>query len=100
MKSKLALTSSKSSVPSVVVAGALCVAAGMGTQAQDLSNYPDWSGQWKTAGTLAPQWDPSKGPGLEQQAPLTPEYQTRFEANLADQAAGGQATTDSVIASR
>jgi hypothetical protein len=90
MKSKLALMSSKSSVRSVVVTAALCVAAGMGAQAQDLSKYPDWSGQWKTAGTLAPQWDPSKGPGLEQEAPLTPEYQTRFEANLADQAAGGQ----------
>jgi hypothetical protein len=74
------------------IALALVFHLGTGDQprAQEVSKYPDWSGQWRTAGTLAPQWDPSKGPGAEQQAPLTPEYQTRFEANLADQAAGGQ----------
>jgi hypothetical protein len=35
-------------------------------------------------------WDPDKGSGLAQQAPLTLEYQARYEANLKDQAAGGQ----------
>jgi len=35
-------------------------------------------------------FDPSKGWGPAQQPPLTPEYQARFEANLADQAVGGQ----------
>jgi hypothetical protein len=33
--------------------------------------------------------DPTKRPGLNQQAPLTPEYQKILEASLADQAAGG-----------
>ena len=37
-----------------------------------------------------PRYDPSKPSGRGQQAPLTPEYQANFEANLADQAAGGQ----------
>jgi hypothetical protein len=37
------------------------------------------------------QYDPHKPAGPEQQAPLTPEYQAIFEANLADQAQGGQA---------
>jgi len=78
------------------VAAALCVASGIGTQAQDVSKYPDWSGQWKTAVNPTSQfafgfnWDPDKGPGPAQQAPLTPEYQARYEVNLADQAAGGQ----------
>jgi hypothetical protein len=35
-------------------------------------------------------FDPTKAWGPAQQAPLTPEYQARFEANLADQEAGGQ----------
>jgi hypothetical protein len=35
-------------------------------------------------------FDPTKGWGPAQQPPLTPEYQARFDANLADQAAGGQ----------
>ena len=35
------------------------------------------------------QWDPSKPPGLKQQAPLTPEYQAIYEKSLAEQAAGG-----------
>ena len=35
-------------------------------------------------------FDPAKAWGPAQQPPLTPEYQARFEANLKDQAAGGQ----------
>jgi hypothetical protein len=53
----------------------------------DLSKYPDWSGQWKN--TAGIQWDPTKPLGRAQQPPLTPEYQKRYEASLADQAAGG-----------
>jgi hypothetical protein len=41
-------------------------------------------------GRRAPPHDPSKPPGRGQQAPLTPEYQAIFEANLRDQAIGGQ----------
>jgi hypothetical protein len=53
----------------------------------DDSKYPDFSGQWRRVG--GPQWDPSKPPGLAQQAPLTPEYQKIYEASLAAQVAGG-----------
>ena len=37
-----------------------------------------------------PAFDPTRGWGLQQQAPLTPEYQKRLEASLAEQANGGQ----------
>jgi hypothetical protein len=57
-------------------------------RAQDLSKYPDWSGQWLRIGGI--QWDPSKPLGAGQKAPLTPEYQALFDANLVDQAHGGQ----------
>src|SRR5215471_7172378 len=63
-------------------------------QILDLRKYPDLKGQWvraRVAGAVGqPPHDPSKPPGRGQQAPLTPEYQAVFEANLADQAAGGQ----------
>src|SRR3954467_7204240 len=59
----------------------------------DDSHYPDWNGQWMrlpVAGIRGnPSWDPNKSEGLAQQAPLTPEYQAKLEASLADQAAGG-----------
>jgi hypothetical protein len=59
----------------------------------DESHYPDWKGQWMrlpVAGIRGnPSWDPNKSDGLAQQAPLTPEYQAKLEASLADQAAGG-----------
>ena len=44
--------------------------------------YPDFNGQWSRAAEHS-QWDPSKPRGLKQEAPLTPEYQAIFEANLA-----------------
>jgi hypothetical protein len=68
---------------------ALC-AASPSAQAFDESKYPDWNGQWKLG--IPAKWDPSKPPARGQQAPLTPEYQAIFEANLKDQAAGGQGT--------
>ncbi len=40
-------------------------------------------------------WDPAKPWGAGQQAPLTPDYQALFEANLRDQAAGGQGSDPS-----
>jgi hypothetical protein len=64
-----------------------------GTQAFDEAKYHDWRGQWSAIRTYAyspnPSWDPSKAGGLAQEAPLTPEYQARLEASLADQRAGG-----------
>jgi hypothetical protein len=56
-----------------------------GAQAFDESKYPDFQGQWDR--TTAPRWvDASK-------APLTPEYRAIFEANVKDQAEGGQGDT-------
>ncbi len=68
-----------------------------GAQAFDESKYPDLKGQWRRAerGDIAGgfgglRYDATKPPLLGQEAPLTPEYQAIYEANLADQAAGGQ----------
>ncbi len=75
-------------IGSIAVASVVCLAASAGAQAPDLSKYPDWSGQWKRTSGI--QWDPSKPLGPAQKPPLTPEYQAKYEANLADQALGGQ----------
>jgi hypothetical protein len=68
-----------------------------GVWAFDESQYPDLKGQWRRAerGDIAGgfgglRYDSTKPPLLGQEAPLTPEYQAIYEANLADQAAGGQ----------
>src|SRR5712675_443693 len=69
------------------------------SQAFDETKYPDLKGQWRRGpnanipGVLGGRFntfDPTKDWGPAQQAPLTPEYQARFEANLRDQEAGGQ----------
>src|SRR5262245_53237150 len=69
-------------------AAALCV-LGASAHAFDESKFPDWKGQWRRFESGPVKYDPSK-PRLAQEAPLTPEYQAIFEANLKDQAAGGQ----------
>jgi hypothetical protein len=76
-------------------AAALALSLGMAvTQARALDDarYPDIRGAWartmRGGGTAA--WDPTKTSGLQQQAPLTREYQALFEANLASRSAGGQ----------
>jgi hypothetical protein len=66
----------------VVLAAALSMTLA-GARAADEQRYPDLNGQWSRAHPRA-QWDPSKPRGLQQQAPLTPEYQALFEANLVD----------------
>jgi hypothetical protein len=53
-------------------------------RAFDESKYPDLKGQWDRA--QPPRWLNGKD------APLTPEYRAIYEANLKDQAAGGQGT--------
>jgi hypothetical protein len=72
--------------------GALALAAALwttGAAAFDQTRYPDWKGQWRRAENGDVRYDPGK-PRRGQQAPLTPEYQALFEANLRDQDAGGQ----------
>jgi hypothetical protein len=81
------------------VAMAALLATASGAWAFDETKYPDLKGQWRrgpNANPVAAQgrgniFDPSKDWGPGQQPPLTPEYQARFEANLANQEAGGQA---------
>jgi hypothetical protein len=84
-------------------AAVLCVAAG-GALAQEVSKdipkdasrydparYPDWSGPMRWIATPGGnRYDPTKPAGRAQQAPLTAEYQAKFEAGLKDQAEGGQ----------
>jgi len=70
--------------------------ASAGALAFDEQQYTNLKGEWRRVAVppgpiLGVQFDPHKPAGLGQQAPLTPEYQTIFEANLADQAQGGQA---------
>src|SRR3974390_856426 len=91
---------------------ALCVAlwiTAAGAQLFDFGKYPDLRGQWVRYGPSGPdlrgplirlgpsgmfrtRFDPHKPPAVGQQAPLTPEYQAIFDANLRDQAEGGQGT--------
>jgi hypothetical protein len=61
-------------------------------RAFDESKYPEWYGQWTRPRSVGNHWDPTKPGGPAQQAPLTPEYQAIYEANLADQKEGGQGT--------
>jgi hypothetical protein len=65
-----------------------------GARAFDDALYPNLKGQWLRARPPAGvrgqgPFDPDRSWARGQQAPLTPEYQARFEASLADQAVGG-----------
>ena len=66
---------------------ALLILVTAGARAEGGGQYPDWSGQWFRSGGI--QFDPTKPLGRGQQAPLTPEYQTKLESGLADIVAGG-----------
>jgi hypothetical protein len=81
----------KSSIGAIALAVAVHVSPA-GAQIFDLDKYPDLQGQWRMVGGPM-RFDTNKPWGPGQQAPLTAEYQAIFEANLADQAAGGQGTT-------
>jgi hypothetical protein len=61
-----------------VALAATLVAAANGALALDEARYPDLKGEWR--GTGGNKWPTP--------APLTPEYQAIFEANLRDQATG------------
>jgi hypothetical protein len=64
-----------------VVAIAAAMALLTPAQAFDQSKYPDLHGQWLRVGS--PRWD-------DAHAPLTPEYQAIYQANLKDMTEGGQ----------
>ena len=66
--------------------------ASASAQIFDTAKYPDLRGQWRPIGGPG-RFDMSKPAGRGQQAPLTAQYQAIFEANLKDQAEGGQGTT-------
>src|SRR5437016_4357877 len=81
----------RSSIAALAAAAALATTFAIAQQpTNDPSKYPDWSGQWRRAEGGPNRFDPSKGPGRQQEAPLTPEYQRVYEAGLADLAQGGQ----------
>jgi hypothetical protein len=68
---------------------AMVVLAGPAAAQQfDESKYAAFEGQWIRAGAIE-RYDQTKPPARGQEAPLTPEYQAIFEANLADVAKGG-----------
>lgn len=76
---------------SVTVSIALAMAVSTGSVAAqrfDESRYPAFDGQWIRVGPIE-RYDPTKPPARGQEAPLTPEYQAIFEANLAELAKGG-----------
>jgi hypothetical protein len=73
----------------VAAVAAVILAGVMTVEAQEQSKFPDWSGQWGRGPGMGTGWDPTKPQAFGQQAPLTPEYRTIFEATLADKATGG-----------
>ena len=83
----------RGSVGMLVLAVAVLSVPSTAVQAFDEAMYPALNGQWTRAvvpGAVGlPPFDPAKPPGRGQQAPLTPEYQAKFEAALAQRAAMG-----------
>jgi len=69
----------------------------------DETKYPDLKGHWRRGPNTNPIvgqgrgniFDPTKSWGPAQNPPLTPEYQARYDANLAEQEAGGQSIGES-----
>ena len=74
-----------------VAAGAVLLTTAGAASAEP--KYPDFSGQWMRIAVPGlpgqPSYDPTKGWGKYQQAPLTPEYQAILDANIKDQENGG-----------
>ena len=71
----------------------MALAATLGVaHAFDETKYPDLKGQWNR--TAAPRWESAS------KAPLTPEYRAIYDANVKDQAEGGQAKRRPIRASR
>jgi hypothetical protein len=85
----------RNSIVATALAAVLMMSIG-GAAAFDDSKYPDLKGQWRRVGRqvqsdrIGAPFDPSKPFGRGEEAPLTPEYQAIYEANLADMEQGGQ----------
>jgi hypothetical protein len=73
-----------------IVLAAVLGATSADAQVREDAKYPDLSGQWVRGYPGGARFDPAKGLGPRQEAPLTPEYQAIYQADLAEQAAGGQ----------
>ena len=69
----------------------LALALAVGDARAAGETYPDIAGAWARPGRggNSAAWDPSK-PSEHQDAPLTPEYRTIYEASQASRAQGGQ----------
>jgi hypothetical protein len=78
----------RSATAALALVTAMCVTLTQ-SWAWDDAKYPNLKGQWGPVGGPM-RFDPSKPWGPGQQAPLTPEYQALFDANVRDQLAGGQ----------
>lgn len=81
----------RSSVGAAALLAGLCLTVAE-SRAWDDAKYPNFEGQWVAIGGPG-RFDMTKPAGAGQQAPLIPEYQKIFEANVKDQEQGGQGTT-------
>jgi hypothetical protein len=72
----------------VALAAAVMAGPASAQQPFDENKYPPMAGQWQRVGPLG-VFDSTKPSARGQQPPLTPEYQKRYEANLAEVAKGG-----------
>src|SRR5262245_37167204 len=79
---------SRSVMGSVALAVAVIAGPAAAQQPFDENKYPPMAGHRHTGGPLG-VFGSTKPPARGQQAPLTAEYQARFEANLAEVAKGG-----------
>jgi hypothetical protein len=79
----------QSRIAAVALAAALATTV-TSARAWDDTRYPDLKGQWVRGYPGLSRFDPAKPIGPRQEAPLTAEYQAIYQANLAEQAAGGQ----------
>jgi hypothetical protein len=83
----------RGAVGTIVLTAAVLCMPDAAVRAFNDAIYPALTGQWTRAivpgAAGQPPFDPAKPPGRGQQAPLTAEYQAKFEAALADRAARG-----------
>src|ERR1700693_4036901 len=82
------IVSSRHTIGARALAAVLSLWCDAASAAQDLSKFPDWSGQWFRTYGGNPRYDQSK-PIRKQEAPLKPEYQARFARRVKDQDAAG-----------